>query len=737
MTRPLAVTGFTYLFVLVCTGILGYNFAVAAGVVSLCMLAGSLCVRNIRQAILVPTVLLAAAVACFSYCFTYSAVVRPVAAMSGSRFTVTGQIADEPEYANGRYYYLLEAVQSDLPNAPVGFKMRVSSKLKLEAEPFDLVSAQVQSLEQESSYGWSQGVFLRGYFIGEPLVITAENRPFYYRIIQIREYAKGALRQTVTTQEGDLLVGMLLGDRSGISGQTANDFKTAGVSHLLAVSGMHLSVLCAALMWMLKKLRMPRRVSVILGMAGVLFFMALTGFSASVTRAGIMTLIFLGAQIFQREPDSINSLGFAVLILTLWNPFAALDYGLLLSFAATLGILLFYRKGAAWLGAQTAKVKSRRLRRILQKLGESVVLSLSASLLTYPVLVFTYGEISLVSPLTNLLVVFPATGAIVCAGLAAALSAAGWLSFLQYPFVLLAGLLSKYILWCVHGLAGLPFAALPANQSFVFLWLGGTLIIFGIALCLRRNARFLRLTALLSCVSLLAGILSYQVVNLGVVTVGVLDVGNGICVAVTQRGRGVLIGCGGDFLPESTARTYLKNQGVSRLDLLVIPRLADTELSGVSALLDALPTDGIILPDEEQTADVLDADRRLAALKPIQTNRASVQLWDNISLKTDADNGCVYVKAGDTKILICTFPGANFNSLPEEWRGVDMVIFRGAPQNTAQWMKGKYIVISDTERGILSAATEQSRGVTAASTSGLGNVTVLTRGRGDIMLKRG
>lgn len=739
MIRPLAVTGFTYLFVLVCAGLLGYNFAVAAGVVCACMLIGSLCIRKIRQAVLVPAIMLAAVIACFSYCFSVSAVVQPVAAISGDRLTVTGQIVEEPEFANGRYYYLLKVAETNLSGAPVDFKFRVSSKLKLEAEPFDTVTAQVQTLEQETNYYWSQGVFLRGYIIGEPTVIAAEYRPFYYSVIEVRRHIASALRQMITTQEGELLTGMLLGDRSGISGQTVNDFRVSGVSHLLAVSGMHLSVLCALLMWLLRKLRMPRRISAIIGMAGVVFFMALTGFSASVNRAGVMMLIYLGGQIFQREPDSINSLGFSVLLLTLFNPFAAMDYGLLLSFAATLGILLFYQKSAIWLRSHTEKLKNIHARNIVRRLGESVTLSLSASLLTFPILLFTYGEISLISPLTNLLAVFPATAAIVCGGLAAAFSAVGWLSFLQYPFGLLAGLLSKYLLWCVHWLASLPLASVPANQNFIFLWLGGTLIILGIALCVKRNARFLRLTAMLSCISLLTGILSYQIVNLGVIKIEVLDVGNGTCVAISDRGRGILIGCGGDNLPENAAWNYFKSQGVKRLDLLVVPRLADTEFSGVSSLLDNLPADGIILPDVSQTQDALDADRRLAFSGLIQSNRATVQLWENIILETNTNEniGCVYLKAGATGILICPYPGADFNQLPEEWREADVVICRGVPQNAAQWMKGKYMVISDNERGILSAASEQSRGTTAVSTSGLGNISILTRGQGDIMLKRG
>ena len=87
--------------------------------------------------------------------------------------------------------------------------------------------------------------------------------------------------------------------------------------------------------------RLPKRFAAGLTMAGVLCFMALTGFVPSVMRSGIMLLFYLGSQVMRRNADSINSLGLAVFLLGLANPYAAADTGLLLSFSATLGLLLF------------------------------------------------------------------------------------------------------------------------------------------------------------------------------------------------------------------------------------------------------------------------------------------------------------------------------------------------------------------------------------------------------------
>lgn len=740
MKRPLAIIGFTYLLVLVAANLLGLTVSLSLGVLFLLAFPIALCFPALRQAVIVPTVLFTACVACFSYGFSFLQVAAPVSALAGTRAAITGQITDEPQLEHGRYYYEVKVDSVEVENAPTGFALRLSSKTKWEAEPFDRVRVTVQFYTPSAGPSfYAEGKYICAYVMGEPELSEAQQQPFYARILQLRRDIRHAIQQLLSGEEGALITALLLGEKSSLAAETVKDFRNAGVSHLLAVSGLHLSAFSGLLLWLLKKLRLPRRLCSLGAMGGVVFFMALTGFSTSVKRAGVMMLVYLAGGLFRREPDGINSLGFSVLLLTLFNPFAALDCGLLLSFSATLGILVFQGKSARWAGPWVEKIHHGFIRKWCYRFADSITLSLAANLFTMPVLLLTFGELSLVSLPANLLAVFPATAAMLCGGMAAALSAAGWFSFLQYPFGLVAGLLVKYVLWCVKTLANLPFATVAANQPYLLLWMGGTFLLLGVSVLLLRNLRKLRLTVWLSCVTLLVGMLSFQILNDNVTTVAVLDVGNGTCIAVTNRGRGILIGCGGETLPANAASSYFQSMGVRQLDLCILPRLAETETSGIAELLDQYTCDCLILPDQMATQPFLDAQRRLKAYRPICNNRTSTQLWGDVQIETDTldDAACVYIRAKDTTFLLSLYPGADLHRLPEAWRAADVYICRGAPQSASMGIASQTIIISDNERGFMSAAAEQSRGVVALSTSGYGNLLLSTRGHGDISITRG
>lgn len=738
MKRPFAVIGFTYFMALVAAGIIGFTFSLTCAIVCLPAFFVALCFKKLRRSATVPAVLLAVCVAGFSYCFAFAQTAAPVSALAGMRAQVSGQILNDPVREYDRYYYEIRVESTAVENAPTGFKLWLSSKKKLEADAFDRLTATVQFYEPsaKSSY-YADGYYICAYIVGEPEVFEAD-KPFYYNILTLRRYIRNCVLRLLPGDEGGLIIGMLLGDKSGLPAETIDNFRRAGVSHLLAVSGLHLSAFCFMLLWLLKRLRLPRRICSIAAMAGVVFFMALTGFSPSVRRAGIMMLIYLAGGLFRREPDGINSLGFSVLLLTLVNPFSALDCGLLLSFSATLGILIFSGAPMQFVKARVGRIKNRVVRKAVRTLAESVTISFAACLFTMPVQFLVFGEISLVASVSNLLVVFPATSAMLCGGLAVIFSS-GWFSFFQYPFGLAAGLIAKYILWCVKVLADVPFAAAAVGQPYLHIWLGGSFVLFGLTLLLFRRASRLRFTAWLSLLCLLVGIFSFQALNFGVTNVAVLDVGNGTCVAVVNRGRAVLIGCGGENLPGTVAGRYLRATGVRKLELLVLPRLAQTEASGLSPLLDSYGCDYLILPDKPETAELFDAQRRLNGYRHVCNNRTSTQIWGDVRIETDStgDMACVYVKVQDTSFLISSYPGADLKNLPEEWLNADVLICRGVPQASTNGVCAETVIVSDNERGFMSAAAEQSRGVTALSTSGCGNLILSTRGHGDISIVRG
>ena len=117
--------------------------------------------------------------------------------------------------------------------------------------------------------------------------------------------------------ERDVMAGMAFGFKSGISTETTRMFRALGVSHLLAVSGLHTALLAQAMLALLRFLKTPRKAASLLTAGFVLLFVALTGFTPSAVRAGVMSMVMLLGLLFGREPDSLNSLGLALLVIAL------------------------------------------------------------------------------------------------------------------------------------------------------------------------------------------------------------------------------------------------------------------------------------------------------------------------------------------------------------------------------------------------------------------------------------
>lgn len=215
--------------------------------------------------------------------------------------------------------------------------------------------------------------------------------------------------------QGDgLASAVLLGNRSYLSDGAQRDFRRLGILHLLAVSGTHLSVLMLFTNRMLIYMRIrPVKRSIIQGILCVVY-MALTGFSASVTRAGLMHLILLLCQHFQLKMKYFNGLVLSCTIILLISPFAALDVGLHLSFLATCGCLISINLQTRWeplrkfcMGTKKRFRDLSPVQRMLQKARREIcsifLMTSVISLLMMPLSWLYFGEVSLIGFVTGIL----------------------------------------------------------------------------------------------------------------------------------------------------------------------------------------------------------------------------------------------------------------------------------------------------------------------------------------------
>ena len=141
-------------------------------------------------------------------------------------------------------------------------------------------------------------------------------------------------------ENAEICSAIAFGDKNSVDPTVKEDFKRAGLIHILVVSGLHMSVLSMILLFVFRKVFRKGYVYCPLTILFILFYMVMTGLSFSVIRSGIMMIIFIVGIMLGGEADSINSLGIAGLFIVILNPYSAGDIGLLLSFSATLGIIL-------------------------------------------------------------------------------------------------------------------------------------------------------------------------------------------------------------------------------------------------------------------------------------------------------------------------------------------------------------------------------------------------------------
>lgn len=269
-------------------------------------------------------------------------------------------------------------------------------------------------------------------------------------LLRLRRHAIEQLNALGEGETAALVTAMLTADTAALPAGLRTALSAAGISHLLAVSGLHLSILLAVCGRLGDLLLWSRRRRAILSGLCCLTMMVLAGFSASVLRAALMAGLALGAPLRGRRGDGLTGLGFAAAVILILNPAAVWELGFLLSCGATLGILLLARPlGRLWPAAHRSRWGSL--------LWESASVSLAAQLGTLPIAALSFGYLPAYSILTNLLVLPLVYGVMVFAFLTLPCLPLG---AGVYPFTA-AKCFAAGIAAIARGIAGLPGAVLP------------------------------------------------------------------------------------------------------------------------------------------------------------------------------------------------------------------------------------------------------------------------------------
>lgn len=530
------------------------------------------------------------------FCVYYYVVCVPTQTWVGEQ-TVSGTVMTQPQQTDtGRYSMVLR-----LDGGPEVNFYAPDTWAQVQLGDRVQASGQVEAVSltdgDELSYYASKGIFLLGSCQEAPMVGPAAVLPLACWPGWAAQRLKEGIQRAFDGQVSPLAVAVTLGDRSGLEDGVYQDMTRAGVLHAAVVSGLHISFLVGVLMLLC---RGNRRWGLVM-LPVLLFYAVMAGGTPSAFRAVWMQGAVLAVPWVGREQDSPSALALALLVLLIQNPFCVFSVGLQLSFLSVAGILVLTPRVYACLMKPAEGWKragwTRLVRRIWRGVCASVSASLGAMALTIPLMGAVFGQVSLVAPVTNILVLWAMTALMICA------LAVGVLAlFVPGVAALLgqgAGLLGHYTLWVVHRMGTVPLGVLDTENPYHVVWLVGAYLVGALLLwcgvtAVRALVAGVGLAVLLA---LPVGLSALTVANSDLTVAG-LDVGQGSATLLLSPRCSVLVDCGGSASASAgdIAGDYLAGMGRTKLDALVLTHLDDDHFNGVERLLDRVEVEQVVAP---------------------------------------------------------------------------------------------------------------------------------------------
>ncbi|MDR0883162.1 MAG: ComEC/Rec2 family competence protein [Oscillospiraceae bacterium] len=685
MKRPLAVVGFTFFFTLMALGMLGAWAAWLRWVllaVAL-MFAALLWLPLKRQWIdaVQRTVFTAAALSVVAACllswtaqWALDDVADSYADQSG---TVSAQITEIAAPRYGRHYAYCRA--QSVNGEKVNFRFRLSTRAPLSAQAGDIITAPLSFFAwQNPARRVAVGAYLMSH-AEQGMTIQAPPRGIGTWVYRLRAELLRSVDEYLPNEYGGMTKGLMMGEISGLSTTTNAAFRELGISHLIAVSGQHLAIWCVAVLAPLfALLRIKKRGQAALVSGFVLLFMALTGFSDAIVRAGVMLLIMQLSAVVDKRADALNSLGLAVLVICLLNPGAAQGLSLQLSFLATLGILLpgLWRKRRE---EETHELRTGQ--KVLASVKELVTCTLMASLFTLPVSLSVSGVLGLLAVPANIVFALPASVALVGSGVGALCALVPGLRLLTPAIYFVCGLCSKLMIDGAKLLSKLPFASLPATGTGMRIWLAGVLVLCALmALLLSRREKshkeavqrraLLPLCALLS----VALLLSAQLNDWGALRAGTrfqLGTSAGVALVVTRGTHSLVLGVnGGEFNAAGQIAGTLTDMGTRGKVDYWLSGESKEEQENLAALLREYPV-GTVYTSSATAQYTLPPDTPVT-----QIGVGESVTWQGVQLRVWPGAVPAAFVACDGVQMLVLF------AVPTDWAGLpvaDIVVLPGAP----------------------------------------------------------
>lgn len=394
-------------------------------------------------------------------------------------------IFTETEYKSSAYYKSRCEVIGDsvLPRG---------TKLSLWHEPADVNSGfifrakfKLEKVDKEyKAMNYSEGIYLCG---DVKVLERTERFDVVDRAVNsVKRYIKRTLFGGMSFDSASTMSAVVFGDKGYFSDEFYNNVKASGVAHVMVVSGMHLGILVGLALYIAEKFIYNPKLRALIMYLVVIMLTSVCGFTMSILRAGITYIIMGVGLLLNRDHTPENALGFAVVLILLSSPFAVFSVSLCLSVLSTFGILAVALPICKYVDTKWVGIP-----KLIRDMVNLAVISLSAMLLTLPVVINVFGYVSTVAVITNLLTSFAVTFALGVTVVALIIS----LLFPNIGKLILCptDLLVRYINFVINFMGRLPFATVIVPSYFAVFAVMLIFCVFWILLACKKRRNMIKL----------------------------------------------------------------------------------------------------------------------------------------------------------------------------------------------------------------------------------------------------
>lgn len=595
-----------------CLFIAGFEAVLLVGAVLTLLTGISVITARYKGKSLKPAaVLLVGAVYCLSVCGFYTAKLNLAQSLVGTTQSVTVRVIEEPEIHGDYGRFSLETDGNNGFDGGILGNVRFDAVLFPSDESFTAEEGDILTLKATFSKldnRHRKDCYPRSIFVEadvENATIIGHTETLYTRCVDIRRAVRECINSYTKGDTAAILEGLLLGGTESMSPKLHSDFKICGVIHVTAVSGMHIGAFCTMTVTLLSTFLNRRKASII-ALFPMIFAVMLAGLTPSAIRAGIMCGLTLLANCLLKKTDSLNSLGVAISVMLLFNPYYVSSLSFQLSCSASAGVILFSPYGN-YLANKIIKFEKPYITKILQGIILVFVQSVGAVLCTLPFQILEFGFISVIAPIANIFITSAAVYAMTVTIIAVSLHFLPLIDILAEYVFLISSLLADYIKVVVSTLANIPFSYIPFGYKSAVLWMALSLATVSLWFLLDRPGGK-RVVSIIISAMLLVSLWSYTLSMRNVTEVAVLDTGSGLCTVVSYENSCVVIGCGDDYSDRYVLRNHLKQRGIAKVEKLLILSDSDICFDGYDSILKEIEPKTVVVPENFGNSEVLEGN---------------------------------------------------------------------------------------------------------------------------------